>query len=134
MHRAQYFKIFEMQYRNVGMIFVSFECKKNLIESLVRKSFSRNQTRIIFRNLGEEILLCYFVLSYDIIFIIFFEGLLFVTDGRILFHDLLHVDIQKGTLLTIKIGMHFVITYTMHLLHLIIMKRKSEVSRATKTR
>lgn len=63
-----------------------------------------------------------------------FERLLLVTDGRILLHDLLHVHIQKGTLLTIKIGMHFVITCTMHLLHLIIMKRKSEMCRATKTR
>lgn len=99
MHRAQYFEIFGMQYKNVCMIFVSFECKKNLIESLVRKCFSRNQTRIIFRNLGEEILLSYFVLSYDIIFIIFFERVLLVNDGRILFHVLLHVDIQKGTTL-----------------------------------
>lgn len=79
-------------------------------------------------------MLSYFVLSYDLLFMIFFERLLLVTDGRILFHDLLHIDIQKGTLLTIKIGMHFVITCTMHLLHLIIMKHKSEMSRATKTR
>lgn len=78
--------------------------------------------------------MCYAVLSYAIMFIILFECLLLVTKGRILFYDLLHVDIQKGTLLTIKIGMHFVITCTMHLIHLIIMKRKSELSRATKTR
>lgn len=45
--------------------------------------------------LGEEILLCYVALSYDIMFIILFERLLLVTDGRIFFYDLLHVDIQK---------------------------------------
>lgn len=61
----------------------------------MRKCFPRNQTRMIFRNLREKILLYYSVLSYEIIFIIFFERSLVVTDGNILFHDLLHVDIQK---------------------------------------
>lgn len=68
--------------------------KKNL-KSSMRKCFPRNQTRMIFRYVVEKILLYYSVLSYEIIFIIFFERSLLVTDGRILFHDLLHVDIQK---------------------------------------
>lgn len=89
LHCAQYFEIFGMQYRNVCMIFVSFNVKENRLESLVGKCFSRNQTRLIFRSLGEEILLCYMyaLLFYDIMFIILFERLLLVTDGRILFYD-----------------------------------------------